>query len=164
MPNLYEVAQDLVFVEAKLLAEGGEFSDEEQALLDGLEIDFDELGENIIKSIRNNEAQAEMNKNEAQFFSDRARVASNKAKAYKKFIQMCMAARQLDKHEFGLFKAAIQRASAPAVEVLDLHKVPEEFTRTIVEVDKKKAVDHMKATGEIPEGLSISYSHFLRIR
>jgi len=97
MPNLYEVAQDLVFVEAKLLAEGGEFSDEEQALLDGLEIDFDELGENIIKSIRNNEAQAEMNKNEAQFFSDRARVASNKAKAYKKFIQMCMAARQLDK-------------------------------------------------------------------
>lgn len=59
--------------------------------------------------------------------------------------------------ETGHFTLAL-RQNPPSVTVLDPAAVPHEFERTkiVVEVDKRAILEHVKATGEVVDGVSIA--------
>ena len=163
MPALYEIATELSRLFDRASEQEGELSDQDFALLDELEGNFDDKGEKIIKVIRSLQADAKRDREEARFFEQRARVAENKAKWLKTYLQRNLESLGLKKKQFGLFIASLGKASVPLVEVLDIETVPEKYVVLTKTVMKKDATQDYRAGVEIP-GLVFKHSTFLRIK
>lgn len=163
MPALYEIATELSRLFDKAEQQEGELSDQDFTLLDKLEGGFDDKGERIIKVIRSLQADAKRDREEARFFEQRTRVAENRAKWLKTYLQRNLESLGLKKKQFGLFITSLGTASMPTVEVLNIEAVPEKYVFTTKAVAKKAAFVAYKDGEQIP-GLVFSYSTFLKIK
>jgi hypothetical protein len=172
MPNLYEIANELVMAEAQFMAEGEDVDEAVmKATLDGLNMEFDEMGEHILKRIRNLEGEADEDagrakpfQEEAEFYLKRARTKLNKAQRYKKYLILCLTLRQEKEHGFGPFTAKLQASSKPSCEIVNLDRVPDKYARMVKQIMRDEAIRDFMQTGEEIPGLAFEHSYFLRIR
>lgn len=164
LPTLYELdaESDLLLSlidtgEADLIAEAGP----ELALVEQLIID---KVEGYIGVIRTLESMAAMRKAEADRLRKRSQQAEHAADWLRARLLEHMRARQQQRIETGKFTVT-RRDNPLRVDVLDASQVPHQFERTTITttVDKAAVLAHVKSTGEVVPGVSVSRGESVRI-
>ena len=129
-----------------------------------IEADITAKTGNLALLIKCIDADCEAIRNEEGRLADRRRVAENRVKWVKSYIQEGMENAGLDKIKTPTFTIAIQK-NPPAVIVDDMSKIPKQYiTETISYVPDKKALSDALKSGAKIEGAHIEQGKSLRIR
>jgi phage host-nuclease inhibitor protein Gam len=167
--TLYEITRDLFLLKDLDVLEPTNGEPEENRLeqlrhaLDNLNMKFVDKVTNIVKFIKNLEAQRDAVACEAKRLSDRKRAMDNRIDWLKNYVKTAMQATQSEKIKYALFTIYVGQ-SQPSVEVLNIDEVEEQFIRIKKEVDKTKILEQVKSTGVIPAGVNIVQGTHLVIR
>lgn len=149
--KLYEITGNMAALENMLEDETLTDEDTRQAItdtLESLEGDLEEKAENIVKLIRNLQAEAESCKQEAERFAKRAKTCEIKVKSLKQYLTGAMQTTGREKMKAGLFnltlRASGQRAIAYKVKAEEL---PSRFRKTekVVKVNTEAVREWLKA-------------------
>jgi len=158
--RLYEITDELLLAYENIDEENGSGKE----ALANWQAEFEYKLENCAKVVQNLNAEEEALRTEAQRLLGRAQTAKTRAQSLKEYVQAQMERLGLKKTKAGLFSFNIQN-SPLRVDISDEGRVSQEFwSRTQVIFDKKKISEHIKETGEIPEGVSAHQGTHLRIR
>lgn len=131
--------------------------------LDSIEEVFDEKVENIAKSIKEIEGQADMVKAEKDRLTKREKTMRNNAKSMKIYIQEQMEAIGKRKVQGELLTVAIQK-NAPSVRIESEQYIPEGFyVPQPLKLDKTQLKDELKNGLEIA-GVELVQTESVRIR
>ena len=167
--TLYEITRDLVLLKDIDVLEPTNGEPEENRLeqlrqaLDNLNMKFVDKVTNIVKFVKNLEAQRDAVASEAKRLSDRKKAIDNRIDWLKNYVKTAMQATQSEKIKYALFTIYVGQ-SQPSVEVLKIDEVEEQFIRVKKEVDKTKILEQVKSTGVIPAGVNIVQGTHLVIR
>ena len=167
--TLYEITRDLVLLKDIDVLEPTNGEPEENRLeqlrqaLDNLNMKFVDKVTNIVKFVKNLEAQRDAVACEAKRLSDRKKAMDNRIDWLKNYVKTAMQATQSEKIKYALFTIYVGQ-SQPSVEVLKIDEVEEQFIRIKKEVDKTKILEQVKSTGVIPAGVNIVQGTHLVIR
>lgn len=125
---------------------------------------IEDKAENIAKLIRSLDADVEAYSNEIKRLSDRKRVAENKIKSVKAYLQSNMEQLGKEKFKTELFSFGIQNNPA-GVDITNEKAIPVEFitVETVKKVDKRELIKALKAGEEIT-GAELKQTRSLRIR
>ena len=159
--SLYSITADIMKV---LDAQEQENAPELDTVLDGLKIDFDVKAENIVKYIRNQEAEATACKLEKLHFADRQKVAENKVTRLKQYLKDSMDALSQSKITAGVFSITLSKPTPKIQVVNEAEILPGFFKATVIKLDKKLLLSTFKETGEVPAGTELIQSKSLRIK
>lgn len=144
MSKLYEIAQNIIQLEELLesMEEGDDTFDSVKEYLDGLEIDLSHKVENIVKYIKNLEAQSEMYKVEKQRLMKLESSSKKKVEGLKEYLSEMLQSLGYDHKNKRKVETSIGSVSfakiPPTIEIIDLNKVPTEW-------DKQKEREIRKA-------------------
>jgi len=167
--TLYEITRDLILLKDLDVLEPTNGEPEENRLeqlrqaLDNLNMKFIDKVTNIVKFVKNLEAQRDAVACEAKRLSDRKKAIDNRIDWLKNYVKTAMQATQSEKIKYALFTIYVGQ-SQPSVEVLNIDEVEEQFIRIKKEVDKTKILEQVKSTGVIPAGVNIVQGAHLVIR
>lgn len=173
--TLYDIARELVLLkefDALEPTNGPSSADgepEENRLenlrkaLDNLNMKFVDKVTNIVKFIKNLEAQRDAIAVETKRLSDRKKAIDNRIDWLKNYVKAAMQATQCETIKYALFTIYVGQ-SQPSVEVLNIDDVDEQFIKIKREVDKTKILEQVKSTGVIPAGVNIVQGTHLVIR
>jgi len=167
--TLYEITRDLVLLKDIDVLEPTNGEPEENRLeqlrqaLDNLNMKFVDKVTNIVKFVKNLEAQRDAVASEAKRLGDRKKAIDNRIDWLKNYVKTAMQATQSEKIKYALFTIYVGQ-SQPSVEVLNIDEVEEQFIRIKKEVDKTKILEQVKSTGVIPAGVNIVQGTHLVIR
>jgi phage host-nuclease inhibitor protein Gam len=167
--TLYEITRDLVLLKDIDVLEPTNGEPEENRLeqlrqaLDNLNMKFADKVTNIVKFVKNLEAQRDAVAVEAKRLSDRKKAIDNRIDWLKNYVKTAMQATQSEKIKYALFTIYVGQ-SQPSVEVLNIDEVDEQFIKIKKEVDKTKTLEQVKSTGVIPSGVNIVQGTHLVIR
>lgn len=167
--TLYEITRDLVLLKDIDVLEPTDGEPEENRLeqlrqaLDNLNMKFVDKVTNIVKLIKNLEAQRDAVASEVKRLSDRKKAMDNRIDWLKNYVKTAMQATQSEKIKYALFTIYVGQ-SQPSVEVLNIDEVEEQFIKIKKEVDKTKILEQVKSTGVIPSGVNIVQGTHLVIR
>lgn len=167
--TLYEITRDLILLKDIDVLEPTNGEPEENRLeqlrqaLDNLNMKFVDKVTNIVKFIKNLEAQRDAVASEAKRLSDRKKAIDNRIDWLKNYVKTAMQATQSEKIKYALFTIYVGQ-SQPSVEVLNIDEVEEQFIKIKKEVDKTKILEQVKSTGVIPSGVNIVQGTHLVIR
>lgn len=167
--TLYEITRDLVLLKDIDVLEPTNGELEENRLeqlrqaLDNLNMKFVDKVTNIVKFVKNLEAQRDAVASEAKRLSDRKKAIDNRIDWLKNYVKTAMQATQSEKIKYALFTIYVGQ-SQPSVEVLNIDEVEEQFIKIKKEVDKTKILEQVKSTGVIPAGVNIVQGTHLVIR
>lgn len=165
MPNLYELTgfaqtlENLISDIEELIANGE--APENNVVLAGLyesliknEEDEERKLEGICKLIRQSEADAKAQKEEADRLADAARVNENRAKRLKGLIQWHLEATEQKKAKAGLFTVTLAQngGKAPLLMSEELQRgsqealavIPEEYTVSILKLNSEKVREELE--------------------
>jgi hypothetical protein len=138
---------------------------DEQAYADTIEsLGASEAIEDIVKSIRNLEAEAEQLNVEKMLIDSKKKRAEETASSLKKVLINYMALTKSDKVEAGVFK--ITKGSTQSVELLyeDIENYPEEYlVEQKPKLDKRKLLSDLKE-GCIIDGAIIKTTDYIKIK
>lgn len=125
---------------------------------------IEDKAENIAKLIRSLDADVEAYNNEIKRLSDRKRVAENKIKSVKAYLQSNMEQLGKEKFKTELFSFGIQNNPA-SVDITNEQAIPVEFitVETVKKIDKRGLIQALK-DGEDISGAALKQSRSLRIR
>lgn len=125
---------------------------------------IEDKAENIAKLIRSLSADVEAYSNEIKRLSDHKRVAENKIKSFKTYLQSNMEQLGKEKFKTELFSFGIQNNPA-GVDITNEKAIPAEFitVETVKKVDKRGLIQALK-DGEDISGAELKQSRSLRIR
>ena len=169
---LYEITRDLMILndidEVGADTSGNSQTAEERLeafrqALDNLNMQFLDKVTNIVKFIKNLEAQREALACEAKRLTERKRSFDSRIEWLKNYTKSAMEATKSDKIKYALFTIYVAQ-SQPSVEVKNIDEVDEQFLKIKMEVDKTKILEQVKATGVIPKGVEIVQGTHLVIR
>lgn len=123
---------------------------------------IEDKADNIARLIRSLEADAEAYKNEAERLTAKKRVAENKIKSLKVYLQDNM--ERLDKRKFKteLFNFNIQNNPASA-EITSEDNIPEAYYTLEKKFDKRRMAQDLKAGNQIA-GAKLKQTQSLRIK
>ena len=160
---LYALADEYEALGQRLLEAEGELTDELSAEWDKLSEAITEKVENTALFIRNLEATAKAEEEEASRFANRAKTKRFAAKSLKHYLKMNLVRVGRDRIETLRVKARIQNNSRPSIRWLgDIHKCPIELCRVTVELDGTKAYTSWKEE-KLPEGFEVNRGTHLRL-
>lgn len=158
--RLYEITTEVLLAYQEIDEENGNGRE----ALEQWQAELEYKLENCAKVVQNLRAEEEALREEARRLLGRAQTASTRTQSLKEYIQNQMERIGLKKTKAGLFAFNIQN-SPLRVDISDEGLVPQEFwARTQVIFDKKKIGEHIKETGEIPDGVQAHQGTHLRIR
>jgi hypothetical protein len=157
--NLYEINGSILQL-AEML-ESGEI--DETVYNDTIESLGAEIAvEDVVKAIRNKQAEAEAIKVEADKLTDKRRRAEAAAEGLKKILLTYLTATQQKKVSAGVF--SISRGASKSVEILDETAIPESYLiAQPPKVDKKAILAKLKE-GEAIEGAQLKESEYVTIK
>jgi len=161
MSSLYEIA----VMYRQVLDMEPESDDEFGAMmtaLDEIQGELTEKADNIVRYMRNLNAEAEALKAEETALYKKRKAAENKAERLKAYLAAQMTLCGLRELRAGLFKLRFQ-PTAPAISIVDESAVPEKFHRVKVEIDKLAIRDALKNGEEVP-GIEVQRGETLVIR
>lgn len=167
MTSLWHVDQQIAHVFAKT-DETGEIRDEDLLLLDALGLDRHEVIAGLVATIRNDEAEATAIETEIARLKAMAAPRWNRVERLKQHIFQSMKAHGEQKIDLGpLGKPRIQtNGGRPAIKIdpsVDVAKLPVEFQRITIELDKERVLAAHKAGEPIPDGITLERGEHLRI-
>ena len=161
MASLYEIAG----MYRSILDMEPETDDEFGAMmtaLDEVQGELSEKADNIVRYMRNLNAEAEALKAEETALYKKRRAVESKAERLKAYLAAQMTLCGLKELEAGLFKLRFQ-PTTPAISIVDESVVPEKFRRVKIEIDRLAIRDALKAGEEVP-GIEVQRGEALVIR
>lgn len=159
MPSLYELTQDVLYLQA--LLEDGEI--EEQVYLDSVEgMCIDGKLESICKVMKNLEAKAEAYKSEIDRMTARKRTLENGVKRLKDSMLEYMLKTNEKKVEAGLF--TLSTGKSKSVNVTDVKLLPHEFVLPQEPKIDRAGIAKALKSGEAIEGAELVENPYLTIR
>lgn len=161
MSSLYDLTGRIKNLE-DAFCEDNEVNDYVNLALDNLDMEFEEKVENIVKFIRNMEADVTAIKEEKKRLSDKQKVLENRITRMKDYISENMGMIGKKKVKAGLFNVSIKKCP-PSVLVEDINKLPELYKVIKTEADKTAIKDILKNGGEI-EGCRLESKEILNIK
>lgn len=130
--------------------------------LDLIQDEFNQKSENIVKFIKNIEADSKALKDEEKRLADKRKSLENKTKWLKYYLQNNMERLGNKKIKAGIFNLNIQK-NPPSVNVVDEEKIADDYFVIERKLDKKKLKDDLKDGKEI-DGAELVQGESLRIR
>lgn len=143
--KLYEISKAY-----EVLTDFIEETDQEEGAfaeaLKEIEDQFDVKAENLVKIIKNLEAEAEALKTEGQRLISKSKARSNRADYWKKYLLDNMQAMKLERLQAGLFDLKTVE-NQPAVFIEDESKIPKKFTskEIVIKIDKNAIKEAIKS-------------------
>ena len=165
MSTLYELTNDLKDIEKALEVEVLEQSQEcIKGLIDILEKQIQDKGENIIKLVKNKEAIVSSRKEEIKRLQELNKRDEKEIADLKQYTKECIERAGKKRVETVLGNLTVRKAQ-PVVKVLDATKLPADYLiqKTTINADKIKIKEHFKETGEILDGVEITLETSLTI-
>ena len=163
--NLYELNQNFNnLIEVLENTENENIKELIKKSMDQLTLETNEKIENIIKYIKNLEAEAEALEKESKRLNDRKVRTIKKVENLKNYLKDFTNTLDSKKYHTGIFNISI-RKNAAAIIIENEFLVPEEYCKTEVvrKVDKIALKEKLKA-GEVIEGVSLTQSESIIIK
>ena len=113
--DLYHINQNYVEIINQLYENGGEITPEIEELMAQNADEFNDKAENYMKAIRNLEADQQKFKEEAAFFTDKAKRAEKTVETLNGIMVKAMELRGINKCDFGSFKASLRKSKSVSV-------------------------------------------------
>lgn len=136
--------------------------EEREKYLNLIEDGFDEKAENIVKFIKNLEADAKALKDEEKRLAEKRKTKENSIKWLKFYLQNNMEMLDKKKIKAGLFSVNIQK-NPPSVNVIDENLIDDKYFVIERKLNKQKLKSDLKDGKEI-EGAELQQGESLRIR
>lgn len=136
--------------------------DELDKQLEALHLQFDDKIDNCVRAIKNRKAESGMIGNEIKKLRAMKTASDNNIQWLINYVDEIMTSLNLTEAGTGLFKVRVVR-SPMTVKEINIHDVPDEFVEVVLKLDKRKVIEHIKSTGEIPAGVEMIQGHHLRI-
>lgn len=137
-------------------------AEEREKYLNLIEDGFEEKAENIVKFIKNLEADAKALKDEEKRLAEKRKAKENSIKWLKFYLQNNMKMLDKKKIKAGLFNVNLQK-NPPSVNVIDENMIDDEYFVIERKLDKKKLKADLKDGKEIM-GAELQQGESLRIR
>ena len=156
--RLYEIPAEWREVEELIEEAGGEITPEIEDRMEVLEGDLSAKVDVFAALVREAAARSEAFAAESKLFSDKARVAKNKAEGLKRYMKDTLERMGRTAAEGELFKVRIQQnPERVADEGLDPDRLPERYVKveTVKTVDKAKILADYKTGRALPEGVIV---------
>ena len=153
--SLYNITNK--FVDLMDKAENGELTEEEyNELGQELALELQQKGGNIIGYIQNEDALINAVDIQIKRLQEIKKSKQNKADKFKQHVKENMERLGISKLDTELGTLSIAK-SPLSVEITNEDEIPAEFKQEVVtvKIDKKAIADNFKATGEIPNGITI---------
>ena len=163
--NLYELNQNFNnLIEVLENTEDENIKELIKKSMDQLTLETNEKIENIIKYIKNLEAEAEALEKESKRLNDRKIKTLKKVDNLKGYLKDFTSSLESKKYNTGIFNISI-RKNAAAIIIENDFLVPDEFCKTeiIRKVDKIALKERLKA-GEVIEGVKLQQSESIIIK
>ena len=163
--NLYELNQNFNnLIEVLENTEDENIKELIKKSMDQLTLETNEKIENIIKYIKNLEAEAEALEKESKRLNDRKIKTLKKVDNLKGYLKDFTSSLESKKYNTGIFNISI-RKNAAAIIIENDFLVPDEFCKTeiIRKVDKIALKEKLKA-GEVIEGVKLQQSESIIIK
>lgn len=158
MANLYELMGE--YAELQEAAENPDVDAEQFAELikkvDEAKGELRDKVDRIARLLRNLDADARKLKYEEQRLAKRRQAMNNNSERLRDWVRTTMELLDVDKIKTEMFTVTLGQPSF-RVEVLDETKVPKEYVRTEIKVDKKAVLKAVNEDGEIIEGCDVRY-------
>lgn len=163
--NLYELTGRQAAILSMLSdVEDGEIPDDLAAELDALDSSIEKKVEYICQLVAGLDYERNVLSDESARLLYRADSCEKRASSLKRYIQDCLERSGRKKVQTPLFTVWVQQ-SAPSIHYSgELGDLSPKYQRITVEVNKRKAMEDYKATGELPAGFTVSQGTFLRIK
>ncbi|MEQ1573096.1 MAG: siphovirus Gp157 family protein [Vicinamibacterales bacterium] len=160
--RLWEIADELGEIEALVAENEGVLTPDLEARLDALEGTFESRVESIALMAR----EAKLDAEKAKAEKDRMAAAQKRNEATvawaKKYLHECLIKAGTRRVETHRATVRIQKSGTPSIDYAgDVMELPRQFVRVIPEsvtVDKAALTEVVRAKGEIPEGVVVTYS------
>lgn len=146
MTALYQIANEF----AKL-SESGMEPELIADTLDGIEWELEAKVEQILAVCKNEQAYADMLKEESKRLSERARAAENRVSSMKDYVASSLETAGKKSLKAGIHQVSI-RAPSKSVEITDASAIPPEFVEydTVIKPDKLAIKHQIEAGNAIP--------------
>lgn len=161
MSSLYDLTGRMKNLE-DCFCEDNEVNDYVNLSLDNLDMEFEEKVENIVKFIKNMEADVKAIKEEKKRLSDKQKVLENRIERMKDYISDNMALLGKKKVKAGLFNVGIRKCP-PSVDIYNLDEVPEKYKVIKIEIDKASIKESFKNGIEV-DGCKLESKESLSIK
>lgn len=163
--ELYKINQQYSEIINELFENGGEITPEIEELMASNADEFDEKGENYMKAIRNLEADSLKFKEEAAFFTEKQKRAEKTVDTLKRMMVESMKIRNIDKKQFGDFKASLRTSESVQVDETFFFDGNKQFIREkITQEADKKAIKEAIKNGYNIIGAKIETKQSLQIK
>jgi septal ring factor EnvC (AmiA/AmiB activator) len=161
--RLYEIAAQYAELE-RLITDDETLAESLSDTLQALEDAFEAKAENVVKLIRNTEADIEALKTEEKRLSDRRKRLEAKRDRLKDYLTEQLNASGIEKVKTPLFTASLQRNSQPSLKIVNEQEIPQVFWIPQPPVlDRKGIIEYAKTADAVP-GVELVYGKHLRIR
>ena len=163
--SLYEATNDLKELNEALEVEVLEQTQEYiKGLMEVIEKQIQNKGENIIKLVKNKEAIVSSRKEEIKRLQELNKKDEKEIADLKRYTKECIERAGKKRVETVLGNLTVRKAQ-PVVKVLDATKLPADYLiqKTTINADKVKIKEHFKETGEILDGVEITLETSLTI-
>ena len=152
------------YAELLTVMEQEEDSDAYIDTLEGIQDAINVKAENIVKWMKNLEAESNAFKEESKRLADKAKAIENKRIRLKDYLESCMKNSNVEKLKAGLFSLNMQN-NPPSVEIEDENKVPQQYRVPQPDkIDKKAMLDDLKKGVDLGAGIKLKQEKSLRIR
>lgn len=163
--KLYEIStaiRQLTDVDA---SDTGELAPDAEKQLDALGLLLEQKIDLVCRVIREQQAQAEVFRAEAQRLQARAAVHANAAERLKAYVKQALESLDMKSIKTELFAVRIQRNGQPSIKLeCDPEKLPVEFQQFTCEPNRKAILEAWKADPvSLPVGVTCEVGTHLRI-
>lgn len=163
--RLYEITDEMLEIEAELVANGGELTPEIEAKLDAYEGAFEVKVRRIIAVIRQQELLAAAAKSEMDRLNGIRQARSNTGDRLKEYLKHEMERLGKDSVETPIGKAAIEKNGRPSIRWGgDMKRLPRRFRKEVeIQLSGRAAYDAYRQ-GTLPKGFLVETGNHLKIR
>lgn len=163
MTSLYELAEEYQFLTHELVdEETGEVNETSLARINEIKDSAENKCINVVRVLKDLEAQQEAVEKERKRLQNRERVVNNQIKRLKEYLMYNMQACEISKVSCSQFVISV-RQNPESVDIFDESQIFPKYHRIAVEYDKTKIKDDLRKGVDVP-GARLIRSQSLMIR
>ncbi|TAL13910.1 siphovirus Gp157 family protein [Patescibacteria group bacterium] len=157
MKPLYEIADEIRQLAEEIENNDGVLTEDLEARLDQLPMDFEAKGLNVGLWIRNIRADREKIKEEIDRLRAKLKSAEANEQRARDYLLHCMLGAGIEKIKHPVFTASVCAGKEKIDDEIDIAQLPEEYKEVVTTVTpkKKEILDLYKNTGEVVTGCKI---------
>lgn len=165
--KLWEITDELAEIGALLSEAEGELTPELEQRLDAMSGAFDGKVESIALFVRHSKLEAEKAKAEKDRLAAIEKFHARQADGLLTYLLRCMTAAGVTSVDTHRARVRVQKSGTPRVTFAgDVDELPQAFVRIIPEkheLDRGAVTEAFRAGKELPDGIRVEFSQFVRI-